>query len=258
MMAQPVLAVTFNTLELARMLHWRRMFDGFLRAGAIPIAVDCGDASLRIAQLLDHVDGLVISGGGDIDPVLYGGDRHDPEVRGVNGVRDSNEIAAFESAWCRGIPTLAICRGAQLVNAVRGGTLYADLVRDRPSGISHRHGEHHLLSTAHRVEVTPGTRLADWLGTDGPIPVNSQHHQGIRDLAPGLVATARAEDGLIEAYEASEQAVTGVQWHPEIDWEVNEMSRRVLDGFIAECGGGSLSPPADPALEDRIGLVVGP
>src|SRR5262245_51623194 len=106
--------------------------------GAIVLAVECGSTPQNMSSMLAHVDGLLISGGGDVDPSLYGGDRRDPVVKGVNPIRDGNEIAAFESAWRRGIPTLAICRGSQLVNAARGGTLYPDLDRDHPSDVDHR------------------------------------------------------------------------------------------------------------------------
>lgn len=235
MPTKPVIAVTISSQELRRFVHWQRMFDGLQQLGAIVLAVDCGSAPQRMSSLLAHVDGLLISGGGDIDPTLYGADRGDPTVNGVNTTRDTNEVAAFQSAWRRGIPTLAICRGAQLVNAARGGRLYVDLARDRPSHVEHRRTEEELTDVTHRVDVVDGSRLAGWLGQGGPISVNSQHHQGLRDLAPGFVATATAEDGLIEAYEATGQPVTAVQWHPEVNWPDSEPARRLLRGFIASC-----------------------
>lgn len=236
--AKPVIAVTLSSRELADMVYWRRMFDGLQQCGAIAVAVDCGTAPLNIAALLEHVDGLLISGGVDVDPSLYGGDQHDPKLGPVNTIRDDNEIVAVEYAWRSGIPTLAICRGAQLINAARGGTLYVDLSRDRPSDVQHRRSEEELVTTAHKVDVAAGSRLAAWLGEGGSIAVNSQHHQGIRTLAPGFVATARADDGLIEAYEAAEQPLSAVQWHPEIDWPDNKASRRLLEGFAESCRAG--------------------
>jgi putative glutamine amidotransferase len=236
---KPVIAVTISGEELRRFVHWRNLFDGLQQAGAIVLAVECGSAPPQISSLLANVDGLLISGGGDVDPALYGADRHDPLVKGVSTVRDGNEIAAFESAWRRGIPTLAICRGAQLVNAARGGTLYLDLDRDHPSDVDHRRTEEELIDVSHRVDVVAGSRVAGWLGEDGPISVNSQHHQGIRELPPGFVATATADDGLIEAYEATDQAVTGVQWHPEVNWPRDELALRLLRGFVDSC-----RPPA--------------
>ncbi len=223
------------------MLHWRRMFDGLQECGAVAIAVECATATVDLDVLMNQVDGLIISGGGDVDPTRYGGDPQDPTVGGVNPIRDANEIAAFEAAWRRGLPTLAICRGAQLVNAQRGGTLYADLVRDQGSAIVHRPGEDHLMEMAHDVEVTAGSRLAEWMATEGVVAVNSQHHQGIRDLADGFVVAARAADGLIEAYESTERPFLAVQWHPEVNWSVEDSSRRLLEAFIACCSAADLA-----------------
>ena len=236
MPTKPVIAVTINSQEMRRFVHWQNIFDGFQQLGAIVFAVECGGAPQQhMSSILAHVDGLVISGGGDVDPSLYGADRRDPVVKGINKIRAANEIAAFESAWRRGIPTLAFCRGAQLVNAARGGTLHLDLDRDYPSDVDHRRTEEELIEVSHRVDVVAGSRIAGWLGRDGAISVNSQHHQGIRDLAPGFVATATADDGLIEAYEANHQAVTAVQWHPEVNWPHDELARRLLNGFIESC-----------------------
>ncbi len=232
---KPVIAVTISGHDLRRFVHWQNIFDGLQQLGAIVLAVECGSVPQHMSSTLEYVDGLVISGGGDVDPTLYGADRRDPLAKGINTVRDGNEIAAFESAWRRGIPTLAVCRGAQLVNAARGGTLYVDLDRDHPSNVDHRRTEEDLIHVSHRVDVVPGSRVAGWLGQDGPISVNSQHHQGIRELAPGFVATAVADDGLIEAYEATDQAVTGVQWHPEVNWQHDELAKRLLSGFIESC-----------------------
>ncbi|OBF19785.1 gamma-glutamyl-gamma-aminobutyrate hydrolase family protein [Mycobacterium sp. ACS4331] len=241
MSAKPVIAVTVNTSEFSWMLHWRRMFDGLQECGAIVVAVECATATADLDALMGQVDGLVISGGGDVDPRRYGGDPEDPTVVGTNPTRDANEIAAFEAAWQRGVPTLAICRGAQLVNVQRGGTLYVDLARDHASDVVHRLGEDRLMEMAHEVEVTTGSRLAEWMARDGMLPVNSQHHQGIRDLADGFVVAARAADGLIEAYESTERPFLAVQWHPEVNWSVENSSRRLLESFIACCSTSDLA-----------------
>jgi putative glutamine amidotransferase len=250
-LAKPVIAVTISSQELRRFVHWQNIFDGLQQFGAIVLAVECGSAPQHTSSLLANVDGLIISGGGDVDPALHGADRRDPLVKGVNTIRDGNEIAAFESAWRRGIPTLAICRGAQLVNAARGGTLYLDLRRDHPSSIEHWRTEEQLIDVSHRVDVVAGSRVAGWLGQHGPISVNSQHHQGIRELAPAFVATATADDGLVEAYEATGQAVTGVQWHPEVNWPRDELAQRLLRGFIESCRPPAVDDPSE-------GLSVAP
>ncbi|WP_395308707.1 gamma-glutamyl-gamma-aminobutyrate hydrolase family protein [Mycobacterium sp. AMU20-3851] len=232
---KPVIAVTLAGRELPAMVHWRLMFDGLSQCGAIPVAIDCGQTPLDVAALLGQADGLLISGGADVDPRRYGGDPEDPTLRGVNPVRDANEIAAFEAAWARRLPTLAICRGLQLVNVVRGGTLYADLPRDFGTELNHRLGEEALLNSAHQVDVDADSRLAQWMQTSGVVPVNSQHHQGIRTLAAGFTVAARATDGLVEAYESLTHPVTAIQWHPEITWCNDDLARRLLSGFVTSC-----------------------
>ncbi len=232
MASKPVIAVTIAGRELPAMVHWRLMFEGLSQCGAIPVAIDCGETPIEIAMLLEQVDGLLISGGADVDPSRYGGDPEDPSLRGVNPVRDANEIAAFEAAWARGLPTLAICRGLQLVNVARGGTLYVDLPRDFGTALespSRRGGPAAAVPT--RSRSIADSRLAQWMQTSGAIPVNSQHHQGIRTLADGFTVAARATDGLVEAYESITHPVTAIQWHPEISWQHRRCGTTAAERF---------------------------
>ncbi|MGE2729217.1 gamma-glutamyl-gamma-aminobutyrate hydrolase family protein [Mycolicibacterium vaccae] len=235
MTSKPLIAVTLNARELERMVHWRKMFDGLQAVGAIPMAVECGASIVDVDTAVGRVDGLIISGGGDVDPRRWGGDPGDPTLAWVNPIRDENEIAAFEAAWHSHTPTLAICRGAQLANVARGGTLYADLPRDHPSDIAHRLGEEELVETAHEVELVPDSRLAAWTQAGPGMAVNSQHHQGVRRLAADFTAVAHAPDGLIEAFESTERPFTAVQWHPEVNWATCEFSYRILEGFVQSC-----------------------
>ena len=236
MTEKPLIAVTLNAAELDRMVHWRKMFDGLQAVGAIPMAVECATALADLEHTVGTVDGLIISGGGDVDPRRWGGDPDDPTLTWVNPIRDENEIAAFEAAWTLGVPTLAICRGAQLVTAARGGALYADLPRDFPSPIAHRLGEEALLETAHDVDLVEGSRIARWTQAGARMKVNSQHHQGVRRLADGFTAAAYAPDGLVEAFESPDHPVSAVQWHPEVNWGTCEFSYRILEGFVESCG----------------------
>lgn len=181
---RPTIAITFDSSELTEFVHWKLMFQGIVEAGAVPLAVDCGQRNPDIEQIVAHVDGLVISGGVDIDPALYGGDTSDVLVEKVNPARDRNEISAFESARQRQLPILAICRGAQLVNVVLGGSIYADLQRDWAGRTGHMLSEEALERSLHEVTITPGTLLAQWSGVDGAVAVNSQHWS-----VPAKVAT---------------------------------------------------------------------
>ena len=239
---RPVIGITYSPLDLEHFQQWRHVFHGFVAAGATPVGIDCTVEQPHIGALVRRLDGLVVSGGGDVDPAVYGGDPTDAVLRGVNPARDANERAALEAALDHSMPVLAICRGLQLVNVVLGGTLYADLARDRPGSSVHQVSTDALVDPLHDVEVTSGTLLSKWIGADGVIAVNSEHHQGVRTLAPDLTPVAFAPDGLVEAAEMSEANLVGVQWHPEVLWPYVESSAALLRGFVGACG--SVVPPA--------------
>lgn len=155
-------------------------------------------------DLLEGIDGLVLSGGGDLSPEMYG-ETAEEKTYGVSETRDRFETALVEDAERRGIPVFAICRGLQLINVLRGGTL-------------HQHVDGHWqtepsTSPMHEIEVDPSSRLAEIIG-DTSLPVNSYHHQAIDRLGDGLTPVARA-NGLIEAFEDAEHSIVAVQWHPE-------------------------------------------
>jgi putative glutamine amidotransferase len=236
----PVIAMTYSSAEFTTWpleAPWPAALQSVVAAGGVPLAIDCAIPQPRLGVLLDLADGLIVLGGGDIAPETVGGDPDDPTVSGVNMVRDSNELAAFEIARDRRIRTLAICRGFQLCNVGRGGSLIADLPRDRPGDVQHQPGMSSLMATHHTVEVEPETTLARWIGSSGSVQVNSQHHQAVGRVGDGLRVTARAGDGLVEAFETDDGLVVGVQWHPEFIWSVEPTALSLLKGFIASCRG---------------------
>jgi len=239
---RPVIGITYLARDLERFELWRHIFHGFVAVGATPLSIDCTLEQPSIHTLVERLDGLVISGGGDVDPTLYGGDPADRLLRGVNPARDLSERLALNSALGGGIPILAICRGVQFVNVALGGTLHADLGRDRPGSLQHQKSQGALVRPTHDVEVEAGTLLSKWLGTDGVIPVNSEHHQGLRDLAPELTAVAHAPDGVVEAVESVGHRLVGVQWHPEILWPYEPSSEALLRGFATECAAFRSAP----------------
>jgi putative glutamine amidotransferase len=185
-----------------------------LRAGGIPLVLSPLIGTGHNEEILDAIDGLVLSGGEDIDPAFYNQPRH-PRLGDVDPVRDAFEIALFRDAQVRALPVLAICRGIQLVNVALGGTLWQDIPSEVPGALNHNPGTERDART-HLVEITPGSRLAAALGGTR-FEVNSFHHQAIRDLAPGLAVTATSPDGIIEGGEGSAQDpwLLAVQWHPE-------------------------------------------
>jgi putative glutamine amidotransferase len=185
-----------------------------LAGGGVPVVLSPLLGPSYAARALDGADALLLTGGEDMDPAWYGADPS-PFLDPPSRERDLFELALFATARQRELPILGICRGIQLINVGLGGTLYQDLPSERPGTVDHNPK---LARTArsHRVSLSPGTRAAEALGSDS-VTVNSFHHQAIRDLAPGLIATGWSEDGLIEAAESRPDApwLLAVQWHPE-------------------------------------------
>ncbi|HEU0165032.1 MAG TPA: gamma-glutamyl-gamma-aminobutyrate hydrolase family protein, partial [Thermomicrobiales bacterium] len=191
--------------------------DSVIAAGGTPIILP---ESIDDAQsVLDLVDGLVLSGGSDLDPALYGDSTIHPTTYGVDPERDSFDIRVFKLAVEQDKPVLGICRGIQSINVALGGTLIQDIDSEIPENVVHRQQKigKNNLETSHSVtivdEVNP---LFAAVGTRNMI-VNSFHHQSVRDLAPGLVVTAVAEDGVIEGlWHPGMSFGMAVQWHPEM------------------------------------------
>ena len=177
------------------------------RAGGAPLLVPPGaDTEATLAV----VDGLVFSGGSDLDPELYGDDAH-PETNGVVRERDEFELGLMQAALARDVPMLAICRGSQVLNVALGGGIEQH-VPDRVGSDAHK--ETPGVFAEHDVEVVPGTRLGSLLGARHD--VKSHHHQGFGELGAGLREAARAPDGTVEALEDPSRRFTmGVLWHPE-------------------------------------------
>jgi putative glutamine amidotransferase len=181
--------------------------DAVERAGGRPILIPPSEEG--VDETLDALDGIVFSGGADLDPSMYGADAH-PETDVPQARRDAGELALLRSALERDMPVLAVCRGVQLLNVARGG----DLVQHLPEQVGHSaHKETPGTFSEHPVEVKEGSRLASVMSSS---EVTSHHHQGLGRVGDGLVETAWARDGTLEAVEdPSQRFALGVQWHPE-------------------------------------------
>lgn len=184
-------------------------------AGGAPVLIPLGLDEAALRAILSRLDGLLLTGGGDIAPEHYGSDRPDL-IHDIDPDRDRVEMFLAREAMAQNKPMLAICRGHQMLNVALGGTLYEDVLETMPLAIKHDFfGELPRNYQAHQVTISPESKLANLIGRQA-VTVNSLHHQGIRDLAPSLVATAYAPDGLIEGVESPEHPfAVGVQWHPE-------------------------------------------
>jgi putative glutamine amidotransferase len=185
-------------------------------AGANPVLIPSDLPDDVLQGLVQRLDGILFSGGGDIEPQRYGADAH-PSLSYVDPDRDAVEFFLLENTLQTKRPFLAICRGIQVLNVGLGGTLYVDVPSQIPEALKHSYnpGEIPLDYLAHEVQVERGSRLAEIMGAS-TVEVNSTHHQAIKILAPGLRPVAYASDELIEAVELSDYSFgLGVQWHPE-------------------------------------------
>lgn len=228
----PVIGLT-TYLEQAKQGVWdvraaflpQQYFDAVTASGGIAVLLPPQPAREAVADaVLDGLDGLILTGGLDVQPELYGAARH-PLTDPARPDRDAWELALFRGAEERRMPVLAICRGLQLVNVARGGTLHQHL----PEAIgTDRHRIGGGVFANNTVAVQSGSALAALIG-DGAFDVHSYHHQGVDRVGEGLTVTATDEVGLVQAFESTgEGYVVGVQWHPEENVE----DRRLFAGLV--------------------------
>ena len=192
------------------------------------------DSSMTVEQALASVDGLMLTGGGDVDPQLYG-EVPNATFQPAEDGRDAFEIALSRAAIAGGIPFLAICRGMQVVNVAMGGTLIQDIPSQVPGALDHSVPEPRF-AIAHEVWVSKGstlsTLLADHMEDGETCHVNSRHHQSVKQAADGFEVTATSPDGVIEAMERTDGTFcVAVQWHPENFWRTGEF-RELFQGLI--------------------------
>jgi len=213
--SRPLIGINLDFEETPRPRSFVRdtYYDAVFAAGGLPVLLPPIADEAAVTALLGRLDGLVLTGGDDLDPCHWGEEKHQ-SCKLLPRRRESFDLLLGRLALAKSIPLLAICCGTQLVNVIRGGTLIQDIPSLVPSEICHRTGD--AANTAeHDVEVVPGTRLREIVGADR-IRANSIHHQSCGRMGAGLVVAARAADGVIEAWEDPEHPfLLGVQWHPE-------------------------------------------
>jgi putative glutamine amidotransferase len=234
-----LIAVAGRTLRAGRVAGWR---DGAVgapaayvhalrRAGAqegvlLPTPLGSVEASSR----LERFDGLLLMGGGDVDPARYGEQRH-PEVMGVSATRDEFELSLVRAAVDAGLPTLAICRGMQVLNVALGGSLRQHLGDD--GAVRHREPEDGYATRAVRLEKR--SRVAAATGVER-VETACSHHQAVERLGEGLIPVGWADDGLVEAVELRNGWIVGVQWHPERTAVEDPAQQRLFDAFVEQAG----------------------
>ena len=201
-------------------------------AGGLPVLIPLDLTNDDLDVLLSRLDGIIFTGGADIDPRRYGNLPH-PKVEGIDAARDQLEIHLAQAAARSSLPFFGICRGCQVINVALGGTLYEHLPDQLKGALPHDNHDKSRHTLVHRVKVKAGSQLSKLLGSQAR--VNSLHHQGIRRLADELDATALATDGLQEAFELPGHPFgMAVQWHPEELQEHAEM-RNLFSAFVQAC-----------------------
>ncbi len=202
------------------------------KAGGLPVVL-APVAEPLVGPMLDALSGLILSGGSDVDPSLYGEPPH-PRLGQVMRERDDFELALTRQALARDFPILAICRGHQVLNVAMGGTLVQDIESEWSGGVAHDFDSRRdRWLRAHEVRMLPGTRIRELLGRD-TVTVNSFHHQAVKRLGEGLVASAlSADDRIVEAMEKPEaRFVLGVQWHPESFWNQSDEFQPLFEALV--------------------------
>lgn len=233
-MGKPVIGVT-PLYDVGRESIW--MLPGYLEVlsacGGLPVILPVEATCEDVGQLVEMCDGILFTGGQDVEPALYGqevlpfcGERHEG--------RDRLERLLFQEAFQADLPVFGICRGLQFINVMMGGALYQDLPSQRGVGLSHRMKPPYD-SRWHDVELVEGQPLYELLG-ERMIGVNSCHHQAVRELAPGLTAMAYATDRIVEAVCCPERYfLQAVQWHPEFSWRKDERQKKIMETFVKAC-----------------------
>ncbi len=215
----------------------QRYIRTIAEAGAIPVMLPLlVDDESTMRAMFDRLDGVFLPGGADVDPSSYGAERHPRCDESTDRSRDRLELTFVRWAIEEGKPVLGVCRGLQIINLVAGGTLWQDLADELPEADKHdyfpfdgRYARDHL---AHTVRLEGPSRLRNILDCD-ELWVNSMHHQGVREVGDGLIATAHAPDGVLEALEGTgDNFLLGVQWHPEVLTDSDERMRRLFAAFL--------------------------
>ncbi|MFN8468007.1 MAG: gamma-glutamyl-gamma-aminobutyrate hydrolase family protein [Caldilineaceae bacterium] len=227
-MRAPIIGITTETNDQNEYVLPVEYAEAIRKAGGIPLLLPPGEPN--IGAVLELLDGLILSGGGDIDPLHYGSGGH-PAVYMIDAARDEMELALAQHAAGGDLPTLGVCRGAQLINVALGGTLVEHLPDEIDNTIAHRMEPRGYVP--HPVTIAPSSQLAAVIGEQVVVGA-SWHHQAIRTPAPGLEVVAQAADGTIEAVELPGHPwLLAVQWHPEITAGKDPVQQRLFDALVA-------------------------
>lgn len=233
---EPVIGITcgHEVASHERFYVNRSYIKSIEMAGGIPLIIPALEDKARLTYLVEQLDGLLLPGGYDIDPQLFG-EEPIPELGLVDPIWDELEISVAQMALGRQIPILGICRGIQVLNVAAGGTLFQDIsTQVKGRTIQHQQSAPRWYPS-HEITIEPDSIVERMLGT-ARTRVNSFHHQAIKAVAPDFRVTAKSRDGVIEAIESKVlDFVVGVQWHPETMWEEYPVFRGIFREFVKSC-----------------------
>jgi putative glutamine amidotransferase len=231
---KPIIGISSNVEFDSKHTLSNDYIQAVIKAGGIPIILPIGiDAD--VGRISEKIDGLVLTGGGDIDPTLFGEEPH-PQLGSISPGRDSLEISIIQQMLQHDKPILAICRGIQILNIAVGGDMYQDIYHQIDNPLIQHSQNATRYHFSHYVKAENNSLIANIAGQT-EFKVNSFHHQAVREVTKPLVVSARASDGVIEAVESVEHHfVVGVQWHPEpLALNGDHISQRLFQTFVDTC-----------------------
>ena len=254
MVKKPKIGVTMRLeLETRRFYLGRDYSEALEAAGAVPYHIALIPKKDYIEAALEGLDGILLPGSDtDVDPAYFGEDPH-PRLKKVLPEKDKTEMLVLQAAEKLNLPVLAICYGMQALNVSRGGSLVQDIESQTVDPVKHEQGMP-LARNSHRIRISDNgmLRAIAGKGSGATVQVNSHHHQAIRNVGQDLVATAWANDGVIECIEETRPGrfVLGVQWHPELSYAADPLSKKIFETFVSYCAQGKSA--GDTFRVDRV------
>lgn len=223
-------------LETDRFYLGRDYSEALEALGAIPYHISLIPNEAYISEILKNVDGILLPGSDtDVDPLIFGEEPR-PNLKKIIPEKENTDLMILAEAEKLNKSVLGICFGMQVLNVSRGGTLFQDIESDIENCVKHEQGKP-LARNSHSIEYEKESRIARLITTKEIVRVNSHHHQAIRKIGVHLKATAWAKDGVIECIEDTreDRFVMGVQWHPELSWNNDALSKNIFESFISAC-----------------------
>jgi putative glutamine amidotransferase len=235
-MQKPRIGITMRLeLETNRFYLGRDYSEALEALGAIPVNIPLIPNEEYIREIVSDLDGILLPGSDtDVDPMRFGEEPH-PKLGRVIFEKEETDLLVLKEVEKRNLPIFGICFGMQILNVYRGGNLIQDIPSQVENHLKHQQGQP-LARNSHSIDVLENSKLSSLI-TKELVQVNSHHHQAIREVGKNLKATAWAKDGVIECIEDTDENkfIVGVQWHPELNWQTDDLSRKLFETFIENC-----------------------